>query len=928
METKKVLGLIFSLLFIGAFAFVLSWGIINFNKVKDGMSGTGLYTQEDINKSYEDGYNTALQDKNEYEQLINSYRDTITNQTDQISQLNSQVVTLTNNNKDYANQIRNLESQKSNLQSQVDNLTTIKTNNEITIASLQSQVATLQNEVETLTNSGEDKDELITQKNNQIASLQTTVSQLQRTNELNVETITNLNNQIASLNNQISDMSLQIQNNSANVTSLNNKIAELEKSVAYYEQYIANLENETQVVVTFEFNGSVYNIQIVNKNSTVSVVDPTSTDYVVFNYWTVDGQQIDLLTYQFATNTKVVADVTYKYDVKFIVDDSVYNSQIVIKNDYATIPTNPTKNGYEFDGWSINGVDVVNPNTTAITQNTTYVAKFTKLHTVTFMYEDTVYSTQTIRNNEYSSNVVLDNTTYKIFNGWKLNGVIVDLSNTKIVADTTFVADITYKYDVKFIVDDSVYNSQIVIKNDYATIPTNPTKNGYEFDGWSINGVDVVNPNTTAITQNTTYVAKFTKLHTVTFMYEDTVYSTQTIRNNEYSSNVVVDNTTYKIFNGWKLNGVIVDLSNTKIVADTTFVADITYKYDVKFMVDDSVYNSQIVIKNGYATIPTNPAKPGHEFAGWSFNGIDVVDIETLPVTSNINYTAIFTKSIVSLTAQNYLNYVYKIGENNITNIVFDYYTSNNEYIVDGVNVINGLSGNSLDSDNKISLYQKDSSLYILSNYSIQIDTGLRLFYNNRSLTSIFLNNFDTSNVTNMNKMFYNCSSLTTLDLSNFNTSNVTNMSFMFETCQSLTTLDLSNFDTRSVTNMSYMFTGCRALTFVNLSSFDTSNVEYMMGMFDGCSNLTTLDLSTFNTAKVRRFEVMFRSCSALTTIYANENFVTTSVEVDEVNYIDGRKWMFLQCEKLVGAISYDSKKTDCSYANYSNGYFTYKAKA
>ena len=795
METKKVLGLIFSLLFIGAFAFVLSWGIINFNKVKDGMSGTGLYTQEDINKSYEDGYNTALQDKNEYEQLINSYRDTITNQTDQISQLNSQVVTLTNNNKDYANQIRNLESQKSNLQSQVDNLTTIKTNNEITIASLQSQVATLQNEVETLTNSGEDKDELITQKNNQIASLQTTVSQLQRTNELNVETITNLNNQIASLNNQISDMSLQIQNNSANVTSLNNKIAELEKSVAYYEQYIANLENETQVVVTFEFNGSVYNIQIVNKNSTVSVVDPTSTDYVVFNYWTVDGQQIDLLTYQFATNTKVVADVTYKYDVKFIVDDSVYNSQIVIKNDYATIPTNPTKNGYEFDGWSINGVDVVNPNTTAITQNTTYVAKFTKLHTVTFMYEDTVYSTQTIRNNEYSSNVV-------------------------------------------------------------------------------------------------------------------------------------VDNTTYKIFNGWKLNGVIVDLSNTKIVADTTFVADITYKYDVKFMVDDSVYNSQIVIKNGYATIPTNPAKPGHEFAGWSFNGIDVVDIETLPVTSNINYTAIFTKSIVSLTAQNYLNYVYKIGENNITNIVFDYYTSNNEYIVDGVNVINGLSGNSLDSDNKISLYQKDSSLYILSNYSIQIDTGLRLFYNNRSLTSIFLNNFDTSNVTNMNKMFYNCSSLTTLDLSNFNTSNVTNMSFMFETCQSLTTLDLSNFDTRSVTNMSYMFTGCRALTFVNLSSFDTSNVEYMMGMFDGCSNLTTLDLSTFNTAKVRRFEVMFRSCSALTTIYANENFVTTSVEVDEVNYIDGRKWMFLQCEKLVGAISYDSKKTDCSYANYSNGYFTYKAKA
>ena len=31
METKKVLGIIFNLIFVGAFAFVLSWGIINFN---------------------------------------------------------------------------------------------------------------------------------------------------------------------------------------------------------------------------------------------------------------------------------------------------------------------------------------------------------------------------------------------------------------------------------------------------------------------------------------------------------------------------------------------------------------------------------------------------------------------------------------------------------------------------------------------------------------------------------------------------------------------------------------------------------------------------------------------------------------------------------------------------------------------------------
>ena len=101
METKKVLGIIFSILFIGAFAFVLSWGIINFNKVKDGMSGTGVYTKEDIDNAYEDGYNTALENKEKYDQLIYSYRDTITTLTDNVSQLNSQINVLRTLNRKY-----------------------------------------------------------------------------------------------------------------------------------------------------------------------------------------------------------------------------------------------------------------------------------------------------------------------------------------------------------------------------------------------------------------------------------------------------------------------------------------------------------------------------------------------------------------------------------------------------------------------------------------------------------------------------------------------------------------------------------------------------------------------------------------------------------------------------------------------------------
>ena len=74
------------------------------------------------------------------------------------------------------------------------------------------------------------------------------------------------------------------------------------------------------------------------------------------------------------------------------------------------------------------------------------------------------------------------------------------------------------------------------------------------------------------------------------------------------------------------------------------------------------------------------------------------------------------------------------------------------------------------------------------------------------------LENFDTSQVTSMNRMFSGCSSLTTLDLSHFDTSKVGDMCLMFSGCSSLTTLDLSNFYTSEVTNMKNMFYGCSAL--------------------------------------------------------------------------------------------------------------------
>ena len=206
-----------------------------------------------------------------------------------------------------------------------------------------------------------------------------------------------------------------------------------------------------------------------------------------------------------------------------------------------------------------------------------------------------------------------------------------------------------------------------------------------------------------------------------------------------------------------------------------------------------------------------------------------------------------------------------------------------------------------------------------VSNFDTQNVTDMSgMFANCDALTTLDVSNFDTHNVANMNDMFGGCDALTTLDLSNFNTKNVTDMSDMFGGCDALTTLDLSNFNTKNVTDMSDMFGGCWTLATLDLSSFDTQNVTDMKLMFHNCYALTTLDLSSFGTQNAVSMCDMFRNCSAITTIYASENYVTTACRDDS--------YMFLGCTNLVGAVPYDENNVDGDMANYTTGYFTYKA--
>lgn len=159
---------------------------------------------------------------------------------------------------------------------------------------------------------------------------------------------------------------------------------------------------------------------------------------------------------------------------------------------------------------------------------------------------------------------------------------------------------------------------------------------------------------------------------------------------------------------------------------------------------------------------------------------------------------------------------------------------------------------------------------------SIGNNSTKEMFKDLLKLKSINLNNFDTSNITDMSGMFYNCNLLSNLDVSKFNTSNVTDMTSMFYGCTSLTILDVSNFNTSNVTDMSGMFYSCSNLSTLDLSSFDTSSVSKMSFMFS-LSGVNTLDLSHFNTSNVKNISYMFSWCLSLTSLNVS-SWKTTNI--------------------------------------------------
>ena len=221
--------------------------------------------------------------------------------------------------------------------------------------------------------------------------------------------------------------------------------------------------------------------------------DPTK-DGVKFLGWFTDRE----CTKAFDWSVEVVKHITlyagWAEDVYTVTYDmaggqGTVSEQRVAAGKTVIAPSEPTKEGFAFDGWYL-GDDEFDFSA-AITGNITLTAHWKQVFTVTFDTDGgSAVQKQTVVKDGYA--VAPDHPTKEGFEfaGWTLGNQKFVFS-TPITSDITLIASWTIPeegFTVTYQVDDGEKFTQTVAKGGKATAPQEPTREGFVFDGWYLDG--------------------------------------------------------------------------------------------------------------------------------------------------------------------------------------------------------------------------------------------------------------------------------------------------------------------------------------------------------------------------------------------------------------------------------------------------------
>ena len=433
--------------------------------------------------------------------------------------------------------------------------------------------------------------------------------------------------------------------------------------------------------VTFNSNGGTsIDPQTVQDGLTVRrPANPVKNDYV-FDGWYLDNDQYDF-------NKPVTGDITLTaiyhrkpipqpntYTVRFDTGEgSKVDPQTIIEGKTVIRPADPSMDGYDFQGWLLDGKDY--DWNTPITGDMTLTASWKKheepkpvTHTVSF-YTDggSMVAQQTVNDGE---TVTVPDTPTKngyTFSGWTLNGEPYDF-NLPVTADITLKATWVEnqkpqpkRHTVTFdTTGGSEIGQQTVDEGEKAIQPANPTREGYDFQGWLLNGqaYDWNTPITGDITLTASWTEKAPTLFTVAFNTGGASnIPSQKVKEGDKAARPTDPKRTGYTFTGWQLNGKDYDWNipiTTDIILTATWQKNETPKpvfYTVKFDTGNgSKIDLQTIQQGGKVKKPADPTLNGYKFVGWQLDGKDY-DFNTA-VSKDMTLTAVWEANILPPTVK------------------------------------------------------------------------------------------------------------------------------------------------------------------------------------------------------------------------------------------------------------------------------------
>ena len=366
---------------------------------------------------------------------------------------------------------------------------------------------------------------------------------------------------------------------------------------------------------------------------------------------------------------------------------------------------NPTREGYNFAGWTGTGLDAATKTVTIAAGSTgerSYTATWTPIvYEIAYTLDGgtaTNPATYTIE----SADITLNNPTKTgyTFKGWKLNGEGDAMMSVTIAKGGTGNKAYTATWQINqyTITFDSNGGSDVdPIKQDYntaVTAPAAPTKTGYTFTGWTPAVPETIPA------EDMTVTAQW-QINQYTITFDSNGGSDVDPITQDYNTAVTAPAAPTKkgySFEGWTPAVPTTMPAENKTLTATWNLVTYNITYDLAGGTVATANPTTYNVESAAITL-NNPTKTGFDFAGWTGTGLEAATKNVVIATGSTedrSYTATWTKQkfTVNITGGNVTadNLNPEYGDNVVLTILEDEDAELLKLTVDGTDVTASVS--------------------------------------------------------------------------------------------------------------------------------------------------------------------------------------------------------------------------------------------